>query len=153
MLCFYLLLCYIQTVYGNDQQLQTFASLSDVTWSPAWGCARASMNLLASQFRLTISNDQPHSKIKGSPLATVNMPMTPDQMIRGEEKRYECFYGFERLCQRPASVSTGPVDLTQHIRRVSDHPIAQGGFGDIWKCILTIHARDGYGMVRRWVLR
>lgn len=87
-------------------------------------------------------------------MATANMPMTLDQMIRSEEKRYECFYGFEHICQRPPpSVSTGPVDLTQYIRRVSDHPIAQGGFGDIWKGILTIPARDGRGEVRRWVLR
>ena len=57
--------------------------------------------------------------------------------------------GFERICQRPASVSTRPVDLTQYITRVSDHPIAQGGFGDIWKGILRIPTRDGCGMVRQ----
>lgn len=37
--------------------------------------------------------------------------------------------------QRPFS------DLTQHIRKQSNHPIAHGGFGDIWKCFLVLPTR------------
>ncbi|KAG2344396.1 kinase-like protein [Suillus weaverae] len=32
-------------------------------------------------------------------------------------------------------------DLTQHLRKQSNHPIAQGGFGDIWKCSLVLPTR------------
>lgn len=32
-------------------------------------------------------------------------------------------------------------DLTQHLRKQSNYPIAQGGFGDIWKCSLVLPTR------------
>ncbi|KAJ8591924.1 kinase-like protein [Rhizopogon salebrosus TDB-379] len=57
------------------------------------------------------------------------MPMTPDE-IRGDEIR-----GDEKSARQN-------IDLTQFIRKLSEHPIAQGGFGDIWKCILTIPASN-----------
>ncbi|KAJ8585686.1 kinase-like protein [Rhizopogon salebrosus TDB-379] len=51
------------------------------------------------------------------------MLVTPDE-IRGDEKRQN-------------------IDLTPFIRRLSEYPIAHGGFGDIWKCILIIPASNG----------
>lgn len=39
--------------------------------------------------------------------------------------------------------TTNITDLTRYIRRASKHPVAQGGFGDIWKGILVIPALNG----------
>lgn len=41
--------------------------------------------------------------------------------------------------------SIGPFsDLTQDLRKKSDYPVAHGGFGDIWKCVLARSTEENH---------
>jgi len=39
--------------------------------------------------------------------------------------------------QAESDVSVLLQDLTNYITKIHDHPVARGGFGEIWKCIHT----------------
>jgi hypothetical protein len=42
--------------------------------------------------------------------------------------------------QAESDVSVLLHDLTKYITKIHDHPVARGGFGDMWKCIhITDH--------------